>query len=328
MMAAQNAGPVVVTGATGFVGREVVERLANDGHTVRAAVRRAGRRWPAGVQECLVGEIDGRTDWRAALAGADAVVHCAARAHLLTDEAMDPLAAFRRVNTEGSLALARQAATVGVRRLVFVSSIGVHGAETGERPFHADDVPAPHSPYAQSKLEAETGLRALAADSGLPLVVLRPPLVYGPGAPGNFARLMQAVHRGWPLPLGGVQNRRSLVARANLVDLLIHALHHPAAVGGTWLVSDGEDVSTTELLRRVAKALGRTPRLLPVPGIWLRRLANLTGRAELGQRLFGSLQVDMRRTQDRLQWRPPVTMQQELDAAAQAFLAAAAGGPA
>lgn len=306
---------VAVTGATGFVGGALVRTLANRGHSVRAIVRQSGARWPAGVAEIAVGDLDAVTDWSAALTGVDAVVHCAARAHQLDDRHADPLAEFRRVNAEASVNLGRQAAAAGVRRLVFLSSIGVHGGQTQGRPFRADDPPAPHSPYAVSKLEAEKGLRQLAAQSAIELVIVRPPLVYGPDAPGNFARLLRAVQSGWPLPLGAVDNRRSFIGLDNLLDLLILCLDHPDAPG-TWLASDDDDVSTTELLRRMAQALGRPSRLLPVPGSWLCRLLEAAGRHELAQRLFGSLQVDIGQTRRRLQWTPPVTMLQQLEAIA------------
>jgi nucleoside-diphosphate-sugar epimerase len=308
--------PVLVTGASGFVGSAVVRQLAGQGWPVRAALRRAvaGLAWlpSPGVQPVQVGDLAADTDWRGALHGVQGVVHCAARVHVLRETSCDPLAEFRRVNVQGTLALARQAVQAGVRRFVFISSIGVNGAQTLTRPFRADDVPAPHSPYAVAKHEAEQALQALAADSGLDLVVIRPPLVYGPGAPGNFARLVGAVQRGLPLPLGAVHNRRSLVALPNLADLVQTCLAHPAAAGQTFLVSDGEDISTTALLRAVGQALGRPARLLPVPASLLTGTARLLGRPQLAQQLCGSLQVDIDKTRSLLGWAPVVSVAQAL----------------
>jgi UDP-glucose 4-epimerase len=230
------------------------------------------------------------------------------------------LAEFRRINVRGSLALASQAVAAGVRRFVFVSSIGVNGAETAARAFHASDVPAPHSPYSQSKLEAENALQELSRRTGLELVIVRPPLVYGPDAPGNFGALLRAVHRGIPLPFGAVHNRRSLVALDNLVDLLARCTVHPAAGSNTFLVSDGEDVSTPSLLRRAAAALGRRAHLLPVPVAVLRSAAALIGKGGMMQSLCASLQVDTSFTREQLGWSPVVTLDQALAGAAQRFL--------
>ena len=315
------SGLVLVTGANGFVGRAVVDRLVADAAPVRAAVRRVGATFPAPVAIVATGEIDAATRWGAALEGVAAVVHCAARVHRLGDRAGDPLAAFRAVNREGTVNLAKQAAAAGVRRFVFISSIGVNGAETFGRPFGADDAAAPHSPYAVSKHEAELALAGIGAETGLGVTVLRPPLVYGPNAPGNFATLLRAVHRGWPLPFGAIHNRRSFVAIDNLVDLIALVLRHEAAPGKTFLVSDGEDLSTTELLRRTAHALGRPARLIPVPASWLRAAAGLLGRRELGQRLCGSLQVDISATRESLGWQPPVAVNAALVTTTQHFLA-------
>ena len=315
------AARLLVTGADGFLGRAVVSRAAADGRAVRATTRRASNGWPAGVEALPGHELATDTDWRTALGGVDAVVHCAARVHVMLDTAADPLAAFRLVNTAATLALACQAAEAGVRRLVFISSIGVNGAETTNAPFRADDAVAPHSPYAVSKHEAEEGLRALANSSGMQVVVIRPPLVYGPGAPGNFAQLMRALQRGLPLPLGAVNNRRSFIGLDNLVDLIVTCLDQPAAANQTLLVSDGEDLSTSDLLRRTGRALGRPARLLPVPGALLRTAANLLGKRELGQRLFGSLQVDIAKTRSLLGWTPPVSVDEGLRRTAAHFLA-------
>jgi nucleoside-diphosphate-sugar epimerase len=318
---------LLVTGAGGFVGRAVVRCAVAQGSGVVAATRAPRSDWPTGVQALPGLELRSDTEWRGALDGMSAVVHCAARVHVLHDAVADPLAAFREVNTAGTLALARQAAAAGVRRFVFVSSIGVNGAETTDRPFGADDAAAPHSPYAVSKHEAELGLQAVAAGTGMEVVIVRPPLVYGPGAPGNFAQLLRALHRGLPLPLGATGNRRSFVALDNLVDLLLTCVDHPAAANQTLLVSDAEDLSTTDLLRRTALALGRPARLLPLPGVLLRTAAELLGKRELGQRLFGSLQVDISKTRELLGWNPPIGVDQGLQRTAAHFLATLPAGP-
>jgi nucleoside-diphosphate-sugar epimerase len=208
-----------------------------------------------------------------------------------------------------------------VKRFVFVSSIGVNGAETSGRPFTPEDAPAPHSPYARSKLEAEVALRELAQQTGLEVVIVRPPLVFGPGAPGNFERLMQALHRGMPLPLGAIHNQRSLVALGNLTSLLQLCLSHPQATNQTFMVSDGEDISTTELLRRAAHGLGRRARLIPVPGSAIRALAGLLGKADFAQRLCGSLQVDISKTRSLLGWAPPLSLTDALNDTARQYLA-------
>ena len=268
---------VLVTGANGFVGRAVCTQAWAAGMGVRGAIRSRAV-LPDGVQAVTVTNMDGQTTWAHALAGCSAVVHLAARVHVMADTASDPLEEFRQVNVQGTLNLARQAAAAGVLRFVFVSSIGVNGAETFQRPFTAQDVAAPHSPYAVSKYEAELGLQALAAETGMEVVIIRPPLVYGPNAPGNFGSLMRWLKRGVPLPLGAIHNQRSLVALDNLVDLLVTCIMHPAAANQTFLVSDGKDVSTTELLQRMGQAIGRPARLLPVPASCLKLAANLVGK--------------------------------------------------
>jgi len=306
---------VLVTGATGFVGHAVVGKLAVDGSFdgVVAAVRRDDVSWPKGVVPVEVGDLLPTTDWSEALHGVDALVHCAARVHVMQEDAIDPLQAYREVNVKGTLNLARQAAQAGVSRFVFVSSIKVNGEATQPgQTFSADDLLSPLDPYGVSKQEAELGLREIEAQTGMEVVIVRPPLVYGPGVKANFAAMLRWVARGIPLPLGAIHNTRSMVALDNLVDLLVVCLKHPTAAGQTFLVSDGEDVSTTELLRRTAHAMGKKAFLLPIPAIALEMSATLLGKRAVAQRLCGSLQVDITKTRSLLGWSPPLTLDQGL----------------
>ncbi|MFY9327449.1 MAG: SDR family oxidoreductase [Georgfuchsia sp.] len=312
---------ILVTGATGFVGSAVVAKLAHEGIKTRACVRRNDAFMPDSVEVVHVSDMCADTDWGATLAGVGVVVHAAARVHVMDDTATDPLAEFRRINVNGTLNLARQAAAAGVRRFVFISSIKVNGEVTRlGQPFSADDRPAPIDPYGVSKMEAEQGLRELAAQTGMELVIVRPPLVYGPGVKANFAAMMRWLVRGVPLPLGAIDNRRSMVALDNLVDLLVTCMSHPAAANQTFLVCDGENLSTTELLKRTATAMGKKARLFPVPEQILRIGARLIGKPNVAQRLVDSLQVDISKTRDLLGWTPSVTVDQSLRKTAEHFL--------
>lgn len=303
---------VLVTGADGFVGTALCKRLAEAGRGVHRAVRqaRAGGR-PYAESTFAISEISASTDWRGALAGVQCVVHLAARTHVLRETAVDPLAEYRRVNVEGTRRLAEQAADAGVRRLVFVSSVKVHG-ETTVKPFTEDDAPRPEDAYGVSKWEAERVLHRIAAETGIEVAILRPPLVYGPGVKGNFLRLLDIVARGWPLPLASVDNRRSLIHVGNLADTIVKAVDAPQAAGRTYLVSDGEDVSTPDLVREIARALGVEPRLLPCPLALLKAGAAMLGRGDEIARLTGSLQVSGSRIGSELGWRPPFTLVQGL----------------
>jgi nucleoside-diphosphate-sugar epimerase len=296
----ESALRLLVTGARGFVGTALCRHLLREQMDFRGATRQPQQAW-----EVPCGELAADTDWRPLLAGRNCVIHLAARVHVMREAASDPLAEYRRVNVEGSLQLARQALECGVKRFVFVSTIKVNGEATHGRAFRASDLPAPTDPYGMSKLEAEDGLRRLSAEGGLELVVLRPPLVYGPGVGGNFRTLTRAIERGLPLPLGCANNRRSLLAVDNLVDLLLTCARHSAAPGQTFLASDDCDLSTAELVRQLAHAMGRSPRLLPVPASLVQWAATMLGKPEAARRLFEDLAVDISATRQLLQWSPP-----------------------
>ena len=305
---------ILVTGASGFVGRALFQRLVTErDYTVIGTFRGPQSGAPSGAECVPVGDLAPDTDWRRALRGVEAVVHTAARVHIMHDRNANPLAEFRRVNTEGTLALARQAANAGVRRFVFVSSIKVNGEQTSEgAPYRAGDTPHPVDPYGVSKHEAERGLRILADQTRMAIVIVRPVLVYGPGVKGNFRTMMRWIERGVPLPLERTANRRSLLALDNLSDLLMRCLEHPAAAGQTFLASDGEDLSTSELIRRLAHAMGRRPRLFPLAPELVLMAGRLVGRGAEVARLLASLQVDIQHTRETLEWTPPVSVDQAL----------------
>jgi UDP-glucose 4-epimerase len=295
---------ILVTGSNGFVGRELCLTLGRRGMPFKAAVRTA-----AGEGQVAVGNLDGATDWHQALSGCSAVVHLAARVHVMSDTDEDPLRAYREVNVDGSLNLARQAVAAGVKRFVFVSSVKVNGEATDGKPFSAADRPAPRDPYGQSKMEAEAALLELGRETGLEVVIVRPPLVYGPGVKANFLSLVKLVRVGVPLPFGRAKGYRSMVALDNLVDLLITCTTHPNAPGGVFMVSDGQDMTVGDLVRMIGTAMGKKVFLLPVPPVLLQSAARLLGKSAVADRLFGSLQVDTQATQERLQWKPLVPPQ-------------------
>ena len=318
---------VLVTGASGFVGRAMVARLAAGGvHAVRAASRGAPR--PGGdprIEHVVAPSLAADADWRDALAGCEAVVHAAARVHVMRDTAADPLAAFRLVNVDGTRRLAEAAADAGVRRFVFVSSIKVNGEGTAAgAPYTARSTPAPVDAYGRSKWEAEQALHEVSARTGLDVSIVRPVLVHGPGVGANFRRLMDAARLGLPLPLASVSNRRSLVFIDNLTSVMERQLTHPAAAGRTFLVSDGDDLSTPELLRRVARVMGRHVPLVPFPPALLSAAARVAGQSAAAARLLSSLQVDISETVERLQWQPEVTADEALARTVRAYLGARA----
>jgi nucleoside-diphosphate-sugar epimerase len=301
---------VLVTGANGFIGQAVCHDLLSRGYHVVGAVRgKSDARQATVVESLAMGEIDEHTDWSAALAETDSVVHLAARVHLMRETAADPLAEYRRVNVKLTVNLARHAARCGVRRFVFVSSVKVNGESTPVgQPFTADDVPRPKDPYGLSKLEAEQALLQLAERTGMEVVIIRPVLVYGPGVKANFHEMMRWLLKGIPLPIGALHNQRSLVALVNLADFIATCLHHPAAANQTFLVSDGEDLTVTGLLQRTAAAFRRPARLLPVPMFMLRIAGRMFGMEDVVQRLCETLQVDITKSRRLLGWEPPVSV--------------------
>lgn len=315
---------ILITGANGFVGRALCKSLNHEEYQVKAAIRSASAQsvLDENVVPVVVGEINAATDWQVALAGVDVVIHLAARAHVMRETVQDPLQAFRLANTIGTENLARQAAAAGVKRFVFLSTIKVLGEKTLVEAFTKDTpVITPKDAYALSKWEAEQVLQEISAISGMQVVVIRPPLVYGAGVKGNLLRLMQLIKRGWPLPFAAIGNKRSLVYIENLCDLLRICILHPAAAGQVLLCADGEDFSTPELVRQLANVLDVPPRLYPIPVGVLKKLALWIKKSAEIARLCDSLQVDARQTQQLLKWQPPFTAKQGIAKTAASFLA-------
>lgn len=303
-----NQPAVLVTGANGFIGNALCEELLRSGHVVRGALRSADSGITA-VESQVVGKINGKTDWSEALRNVEVVIHLAARVHVMNDHSSDPLTEFRRVNVDGSLNLAKQAARAGVKRLIYLSSVKVNGELTVPgHPFKESDIANPQDAYGLSKLEAEQGLLLIARETGLEVVIIRPPLVYGQGVKANFAGMMRAVKRRMPLPLGAIRNSRSFVYVGNLVSLITTCMHHPAAANQVFLVSDGGDLSTTQLLQECASALGVKSRLWPVPQGLIEGLAAIVGKRDVVQRLCGNLQVDISKAKKLLGWTAPISL--------------------
>jgi len=330
---------ILTTGANGFIGKTLCKRLLADGYQVRGAVRSAAQMTslPSGVEGAHVGDIGPETDWSEALDDIEGIVHLAARVHVMRESTADPIAAYREVNVEGTKCLAIAAANAGVKRFVYISSIKVNGESTGDESrgqwsvisgqektevrgqegelkeaFSEKNIPEPRDPYAVSKWEAEQVLREVAVDTGLEVVILRPPLVYGPGVGANFLRLIKLVKLGVPLPFGCVKNRRSLIYIGNLVDAIVNCMTNPNAAGKTYFVSDGDDVSTPELIRRIAYSMGRPARLYFFPTKFIQLAAKLSGRSAIVDRLVSSLTVNISKIKSDLKWIPPYTMNQGL----------------
>jgi nucleoside-diphosphate-sugar epimerase len=307
-----NSMPILLTGANGFVGSALSKTFLESKINYRAALRTSDGKAHA-PDNIVIGSISSQTDWEPALNDVKCIVHLAARVHVMRDASVNPLSEFRQVNVEGTRNLALQAVEAGVKRFVYLSSIKVNGESTlPDTCFTSNDLVNPQDPYGISKWEAEQVLHKISAETGLEVVIIRPPLIYGPNAKGNFASMVKWLRRGVPLPFGSIHNRRSLVGLDNLCDLISCCVDHPSAAGQTFMVSDGEDLSTTQLLRRTAYALGVKPRLINVPQYFLEFGANIFGQEDLAQRLFGSLQVDISKTKNLLNWTPPISVDEGL----------------
>lgn len=304
-----------MTGAHGFVGEEVCRQLLEKGAIVTAATRTlapVALDEERGFRQVPLGNFGTETDWSSVLQGVEVIIHLAARVHVMQDSSADPLAEFRQVNVAATAALARAAAASGVRRFIFLSSIKVNGEKSDEHPLTERDAPNPQDPYGISKWEAEQVLKDIAAETGMQLVILRPPLVYGPNVRANFLRLLRWVDQGVPLPLAAIHNRRSMIYLGNLVDAITTCVDHPDVAGNTYLLSDGEDISSSDLIRQLAGAFGKPARLWALPQALLRLLGGLAGKGAEVDRLLGSLQIDASKFRVETNWVPPFTLQQGL----------------
>lgn len=303
-------GKILVTGASGFIGRSVCERLSAEGN-IKAQYRNINISRALPGVEMVRGELSADFDWRDSLKGVGVIVHCAARAHVLAQISSDPLSQFREVNTYGTLNLARQAALSGVKHFIFLSSLAVNGASSGDGIFSAESPPNPSTPYAISKYEAELGLWKISRETGMSLTILRPPLVYGPGAPGKFGLLVRCINGRLPLPFATLRDKRSFVFLENLVDLIIHCINHPKAFNQLFLVSDDRDVSVNQLIRKIGDDLSRPAILFPVPAFFLNMVAHIFGRSKDIQQLLGPLLVNMEKTKSILNWKPPFNIDRD-----------------
>jgi len=311
---------ILVTGANGFVGKAVCAEANLRNLQLVGAVRH-NKKLSTDVKVIEVGEINERTNWQHALIDCNVVIHLAARVHVMQESSHNPLAEFRQVNLAGTLNLARQAIKAGVKRFIFVSSIKVNGENTPpEAPFTADDIANPQDAYGRSKYEAEQALLALSAETGLEIVIIRPPLIYGASVKANFKSLMKLAQLNIPLPFGVVNNKRSMVFIDNLVDFILLCTHHPSAANQTFLISDDDDVSITRLIQEIKEASGKRSLLIPVPQSWLRFVLQLIGKSSLSDRLLGNLQVDITKAKTLLNWKPPFTFEQGINKTIQAYL--------
>lgn len=311
---------ILVTGASGFVGLALCSALANQ-FPSRFTVRKKSSSSLFGNLDLHEASLSSDQDWSSIVSGVSVIVHCAARVHVMKDKPTDALADFRHINVDGTLNLALQAAKAGVKRFIFISSIGVNGAETFTQSFTPCDMPSPVTPYAISKYEAEIGLLDLANNTKMEVVIIRPPLIYGPNAPGNFLRLMKLISLGIPLPLKGAShNKRSFIYIDNLINFIIQCIAHPLAANQVFLVSDGDDVSTASLIKKIGFALGKPTQLIFMPFVLLSLIGKLTGKSENINQLFGSLQVDIEKTKYLLGWEPPVTLDEGIRTTASDWL--------
>lgn len=312
---------VLVTGANGFVGSVLVPELSSRGFDVGQLVRDKNYKDNLKIKSFCIDDLDDLVDLTKPLKDVDVVFHLAARVHVMTDKHIDPLAEYRRVNVKFTMNLARQAASFGIKRFIFVSSIKVNGELTEKDiPFKADDNPNPQDPYGISKWEAESALMELAKKTDMEVVIIRPPIVYGPGVKANFLSMIKMLDIGIPLPFRNVRNKRSLVFIDNLVDLLVRVIDHPKAAGQVFLVSDDHDVSTTTLLKSMSSALGKKEKLIPIPLFLLKAIFYLIGKAGLSHRLLGSLCLDISKTKELLNWSPPVSFEEGIEKTARSFL--------
>ncbi len=303
---------ILVTGPDGFVGTKVTQELSERNHFVRGALWKRTA-FDYEYESIIVGSINGSTDWARALKGIDTVVHLAARVHVMNDTSDDPLTAFREVNVEGTRQLADCAAVAGVQHFIFVSSIKVNGESTDEKPFTEKDTPNPEDPYSISKWEAEQLLREIEVRTGMSVTILRPPLIYGPGVKANFMKMIQFIEKGMPLPLGSVDNKRSLLGLGNFVDLICLCVEEEATKGETFVVSDGQDMSTAELIEKIGLALNKKPFLVSMPPALLRGLGRIVRKQSMIKRLTGSLVIDSSKVRSMLNWQPPYSVEHELD---------------
>ena len=315
---------VLITGATGFVGKALCERLIRDKYQVVAAIRKSSNLNALSIEICniSVDDISVNTDWKVGLKDVKSVVHLAARVHVMNDTVSDPLYEFRKTNFEGTMQLAKGCVKAGVKRFVYLSTIKVHGEESFHgQPFTENDTTTQiKDPYGISKQETESALLDLSKKSGMEVVIIRPPLVYGPGVKANFFNMMKWLYRGVPLPFGSIKNKRSLIGLDNLVDLIVTCMEHPSAANQIFLASDGEDLSTTELLKRVSAAMNKSSRLLPVPQKLIEFSLKFIGKDDLSRRLCGSLQVDISKARKLLNWSPSTSVDHGIEMTVQHFL--------